>query len=146
MRSDKMPYITNGDLESLIKKKDGRANNPEKFSATKIGEHIPCGYSMSPIWDFDNIEKKHTLHRSEDWMEKFCTSLKEHATNVINFEKKKILTLTKKELKLNQDATACYIEEKDSQKGFLKIKTIENLETNSILQASAEVHHRVYVI
>ena len=23
------------------------ANSPEKSSATKIGEHIPCGYSMS---------------------------------------------------------------------------------------------------
>ena len=41
--------------------------------------------------------------------EKFCTSLREHATNIINFEKKKMLTLTKKELKLHQDATECYI-------------------------------------
>ena len=29
-------------------------------------------------------------------MKKFCTSLKEHAANVINSEKKKILPLTKK--------------------------------------------------
>ena len=29
-------------------------------------------------------------------MKKFCTSLRQHATNVINFEKKKILRLTKK--------------------------------------------------
>ena len=51
---------------------------------------------MSTIWAFDNIENKHTLHRGEDCMKKFCTSLREHATNVINFEKKKILPLTKK--------------------------------------------------
>ena len=24
----------------------------------KIGEHIPCGYSMSTIWTFDGIENK----------------------------------------------------------------------------------------
>ena len=28
------------DLESLIKKTDGCANNPEKSSTRKIGEHI----------------------------------------------------------------------------------------------------------
>ena len=31
-------------------------------STTKIGEHIPCGYSMSTIWAFDHIENKHTLY------------------------------------------------------------------------------------
>ena len=33
-------------------------------------------------------------------MEKFCESLREHAKNIIDFEKKKILPLTKNELKL----------------------------------------------
>ena len=31
------------------------------------------------------------------------------AANLIKFEKKKMLPLTKKELKLHQDATECYI-------------------------------------
>ena len=44
-----MPYIIYADLESLNKKIDGCANNPENSSATKIVEHIPCGYSMSTI-------------------------------------------------------------------------------------------------
>ena len=47
-------------------------NNPEKFSATKIGEHIPCWYSMSTIWGFDHIENKH----KKDCMKKFCESLR----------------------------------------------------------------------
>ena len=42
MKSDKMPYIIYADNESLIKKIDGCANNPEKSSTIKIGEHIPC--------------------------------------------------------------------------------------------------------
>ena len=58
MKSDKMPYIIYAELESLIKKVDGCANNPEKFSTTKLSEHIPCGYSMSIIWGFDNIENE----------------------------------------------------------------------------------------
>ena len=46
MKSDKIPYIIYADIESLIKAIDGCANNPENSSTTKIGEHIPCGYSM----------------------------------------------------------------------------------------------------
>ena len=85
-----MTNIIYADGESLIKKVDGCANNPENSATTKIGEHFPCGYSMSTIWAFDNIENKHTLYRGEDCAKKFCTSLREHATNVINFEKKEI--------------------------------------------------------
>ena len=61
-----MPYIIYADTESLIKKVDGCANNPKSSSTTKIGEHIPCGYSMSTIWDFGNMKSKHNLYRGED--------------------------------------------------------------------------------
>ena len=50
-----MSCIIYADLGSLIRKKDGCANNSKNFSTTKIGEHIPRGYSMSTIWVFDNI-------------------------------------------------------------------------------------------
>ena len=53
-----MPNIIYAAIESSIKKKNGCANNPENFSTTKIGEHIPCGYSMSTIWAFHDIENK----------------------------------------------------------------------------------------
>ena len=43
MKSDKIPYIIYADIDSLIKKINGCANNPEKSSTTKIGEYIPCG-------------------------------------------------------------------------------------------------------
>ena len=91
---------------------DGCTNNPEKYSTTKIGEHIPCGYSVSTIWGFDHIEDKHTLYRGKDCMKKFCTSLREQAKKIINFEKKKMLPLTKEELKSHQDAKVCYNYEK----------------------------------
>ena len=52
-----MQYIIYADIEFLIKKIDRCANNPENSSTTKIGEHIPCRYSISNIRDFDNIGK-----------------------------------------------------------------------------------------
>ena len=112
MKSDKMPYIIYADIESLIRKIDGCANNLEISSTIKIGEHIPCGYSMPTIWGFDHIEDKHTLYRGKYCMKKFCTSLREHAQNITDFEKKKMLLLTKEELKSHQDGNVCYICEK----------------------------------
>ena len=68
----------------------------EKSSTTKTGEHIPCGHSMSTIWAFDHIVNKHTFYRGEDCMKKCCSSLRTHATNILNFEKSKMLPLAKK--------------------------------------------------
>ena len=123
MKSDKMPLIIYADIESLIKKIGGWANNPENSSTTKIGEHISCGYSMSTIWAFNNVENKRTLYRGEDCMQKFCTSLRECATNLINFEKKNMLPLTKEELK-SQDKKVCHIWGKRILKQFANDKKL----------------------
>ena len=64
---------------------------------------------MSTISAFNHLENKHTLYRGKDCMKKFCTSLREHAKNIIDFEKKEMLPLTKEELKSYQDAKVCYI-------------------------------------
>ena len=114
MKSYKMPYNIYTDNESLIKKIDGCANNPENSSTTKIGEHISFGYSMSTILAFDHIETKHTLYCGKDCMKKFCTSLREHVKTIIAFEKKKMLSLIKEELKSHQDAKVYYICRKES--------------------------------
>ena len=53
-----MSYIFYGDIEPLIKKIDECGNNPENSSTTRIGEHIPCEYSLSTIWIFDHIGKQ----------------------------------------------------------------------------------------
>ena len=109
MPSDKMPYIIYADIESLIKKIDGCANNPQNSSTTKTGEHAPLGYSMPTILGFDHIENKLTLYCGKDSMKKSCTSLREHSNNIIDFEKKKMLPLTKEKLKPHQDAKVCYV-------------------------------------
>ena len=49
IKQDKRPYIISADIEPLIKKISGCANNPDKSSTTKLGEHIPYRYSMSTI-------------------------------------------------------------------------------------------------
>ena len=77
MMKDKMPYIIQADLESLIKIIDGYANIP-KTSTPKTGEHTPHASLMLTIQTFDSIESKDGLHRGEDCMKKFCTSLRDY--------------------------------------------------------------------
>ena len=46
----------------------------------------------------DHIENKYTLYRENECLRKICSPLRQHAKNVIDFEKKKLLPLTKEEL------------------------------------------------
>lgn len=45
---------------------------------------------MSAMWEFDNIENMHSLYHGKDYVKKFYTSLRDHAKNVIDFEKQKM--------------------------------------------------------
>ena len=40
-------------------------------------------------------------------MKKFCRSLREDSRNILTFERNKMFSLTKEELKLHQDARNC---------------------------------------
>ena len=144
MRSGKIPYIIYAHIESLIRKIDGCASNPEKTSTTKIGKHIPRGYSMSTIWGFDPIEDKHTLYCRKDSMKKFCTSLKEHAKNIIDFEKK--CTVSKKRSKTHQDAKVCYICRKRILTKFPKDRNRRKVRDHCHYTGKYEAQHIVFVI
>ena len=50
---------------------------------------------MHTIWTFHSTENKHDVYRSEDVTKKFCERLREHAVKIINFEKKKMIPLTR---------------------------------------------------
>ena len=43
---------------------------------------------MSTISELGHMENKHTLYHVKDCRKKFCESLREHARNITNFEKK----------------------------------------------------------
>ena len=62
---------------------------------------------MSTIWAFHHLEN--SLFHRQGCMKKFSESLREHAKNIIQIEKRNMLALRKKELKSHQDATECYI-------------------------------------
>ena len=49
------------------------------------------------------------MYRGKDCIKKFCTSSREGGKNRIDFEKKKTLSLTNKNLKSHQHAKVCQI-------------------------------------
>ena len=70
-------------------------NQYQKFdkspSKTRVGEHIPSGFSISTISSFKNIENKHDVYRGKDCIKKFCESLREHAMNTIDLKKNEVI-------------------------------------------------------
>ena len=96
-----MPHFIYADFESLIRKIDGCENNPEYSSTTKIGQHIPFGYSMSTICGFDHLQNKHTLYHGKDCRKRFCDCLEEHAKHIIDFKKKRCYLWQQQEKKKN---------------------------------------------
>ena len=87
--SDKVPFLIYAYRECLIEKIDGYKNNPENSATTKLGKHIPSGFSVSTVSSFKSIENDLDVYRSKDYIRKFCEYLREHAMNIINFRKKK---------------------------------------------------------
>ena len=95
----KVQFIIYVDLKSLLEKMNTCHNNPEKSSATNINKHTPSGYSLFTHCSFDATKNKLDYYRGKKCMKKICQNLKEHATKIIDYEKKEMIPLTKKEVK-----------------------------------------------
>ena len=115
-KSMKVPFIIYADLECLLEKMSTCINNRNESSTTKINKHTPSGYSIFTSCSFDES----FYYRGKDCMKKFCKHLKEHATRIINYEKKKIILLTKEEKINYNDQQICYICKKEFDKSDKK--------------------------
>ena len=98
-KSIKSPFIIYADLECLLEKISTCYNNLEESSATEINKHTPSGYSLFTHCSFGKTKNKLDCYRGGECMKKFCKDLREHATKIINHEKKDMILLTKKKKK-----------------------------------------------
>ena len=96
-KSIKMPFTIYADFECLLEKMSTCQNIPNKSSTTKINKHTPSGYSIFTHCSFDESKNKLNYYRGDDCMKKFCKDLREHSTKIINYEKKKMISLTTEE-------------------------------------------------
>ena len=101
-KSLRTQFTIYADLECSLEKMSTYHNDPEKSSITKVNKHTPSGYSLFTCSSFDSTENKLDYYKGKDCMKKFCKVLKEHATRIINYEKKK-------EEKMHNKQKNCYI-------------------------------------
>ena len=125
-KSIRSPFIIYADLECLLEKISTCYNNFEESSTTDINKHTPSGYSLLTHCSFDKTKNKLDYYRGDNCMEKFCKDLRQNATKIIYYEKKKMIPLTKKEEKYHNKQKFCYIFKKfntdDSDKKHHKEK------------------------
>ena len=88
-KSMKLPFVIYADLECLLEKTSTCINNPNESSTTEINKHVPSGYSIFTHCSFDESKNKLNYYRGKDCMKKFSKDLREHASKIINYEKKK---------------------------------------------------------
>ena len=119
-KSIKLPFVVYADLECLLEKRSTCYNNPEESSTTKINKHTPSGYPIFTHCSFDKSKNKLNYYRGEDCMTKFCKDLRAHATKIINYEKKDMIPLTKKEEENYNNQKVCYKCKKEFDKSDKK--------------------------
>ena len=124
-KSIKLPLVVYADLECLLEKISTYQNNPNESSTTEINKHVPSGYSLFTHCLFDQTKNKLNYYRGKDCMKKFCKDLREHATKMINNEKKKMIPLTTEEKIHYNEQEICYTCKKEfdtSDKKHYKVR------------------------
>ena len=95
-------------------------NNPnESSTAELINTHHRVIHDLSHC-SFDKSRNKLDYYRGKDCMKKFCKDLREHATKIINYEKKKNIPLTTGEKIHYNEQEICYICTKEFDKNNKK--------------------------
>ena len=124
-KSMKLPFVIYADLECLLEKMSTCINNPNESSTTKINKHTPSGYSIFTHCSFDKSKNKLNYYRGKDCMKKFSKNLREHASKIIDYEKKKMIPLTKEDKIYHNKQKICYIckkEFKNNEKNNYKVR------------------------
>ena len=125
-KSMRLPFIIIADLQCLLEKTNTCHNNPEKSSTTKINKHTPSGYSLFTVCSFDRTKNKLDYHRGKNCMKNFYLDLRQHAIKIINYEKKEMIPLTKKEEKKHNKREVCHISKigfsTDNNKKYHKVR------------------------
>ena len=88
-------------------------NNPNESSTTKINKHTPSGYSIFTHSSCNESKNKLNYYRGKDCMKKFSQDLGENVSKIINYEKKKMISLTTEEKIYHNKQKICYICKKE---------------------------------
>ena len=109
----------------------------------KVGEHIPCAYSVSMIWAFHHNENNHDICIGEDFIKKILVSLWKHTMKIINFEKKKIILSTNNQQELYEKQKSAPFAK---QRLKINVKNYGRVSDNCHYTGKYRGAHRSYII
>ena len=81
----------------MLIKKQSCQNKPNESCTERKAIYEPCGYALNLVCSFDSKQNKQTFYGGKDCIKRFCSELKELATNAINYKHKEIIPLTDSE-------------------------------------------------
>ena len=93
----------------FIKKRTILPKQSQKILHKKKARHEPSGWAMFTRCSFDKKENKLNYYRGKDCIKKLCKKLKECTIEIINYEKKKMIPLTKDEKTFYKKQEKCHI-------------------------------------
>ena len=85
----KATFFIFADMKSFLYKLDTCHNNPEKSSTAKINKRLLLVILFFSCCSFNATKHKHSYYSEKGCMKIFCKDLREHATKIISYEKKK---------------------------------------------------------
>ena len=88
-KSIKVSFVIYADLECLLEKIDTYQNHPQKSSTTKKNKLLASVFSFLHIVHLMQQKVNLNVIEVKDCMKNFLEDLKEYATKIINYEKKK---------------------------------------------------------
>ena len=88
-KSIKTPWVIYADFECLPVKQESCQNNPNDSYTERKAIHEVFGYSLYLVSSFDPKQNRHSFYRGNHCTRKFSKDLKEHATKIISFKKRK---------------------------------------------------------
>ena len=112
-KSMRFLFIIQADLESLFEKISACYNNPKKSSTIKKNKHRASGYSLFTHCSFDITKIKLDYYKDKDCMKNFSKDLKEHATKIMNYEKKRNDTANLSRKQVYEKQKVFYIRKKE---------------------------------
>ena len=71
-------------------------------------KNTPSGYSLFTNCSFDAAINELDCYRGEDFVERFCKDVRNHAMKIINYEEKEMIPLTDKENKSYEKQKVTY--------------------------------------
>ena len=90
----------------FTKKEQSCQNNPEKSYTDKKAIYKPSGWAMFPSCSFNEKENELNYYRGK---EKLCNKLKKRGMEIINYETKEMIPLTKEENKSYKKQKTCHM-------------------------------------